>query len=462
MNMKRVYTALTIFTLITNGLSAQTNHDPAEQDVQALYETVEASFGGNSRTQLPSFETKPGTVGSEFLFDSWVNGTLENNEGEVFSEGYFFNFSKATQNVYLRLKNSDFVFLIKKNRLRSVRLTDGINLFSFEKTASLDSNRLYSVLVRGKKYSLYSLKRTSYFAADFINTGVENSGNKYNEYKDYTFYYLVDSAGKVTELPLKKKTLTSLLEFEKEKVDQYFSKYDNAAYPFDENFLRSLVESLNGIDNTALFQAAQLSFGFMSFPPMQSFVPSFSTTGSKYLFPSWVNGTVIDQSGQKFSEGYLFNFNKASQALLLRLRDSSVAFMVDKQQLQSIVLSNGIKAYSLEKVKGLDSTKLYNVLVKGPKYSLYSFIRTKFEAADYFTNGISSSGSQFDEYKDEIKYYLVAADGKIYDLPFRKKAIKRSLNIEKDKVAEYYSKYDNAGHPFDESFLVGLIKSLNQ
>jgi hypothetical protein len=208
-----------------------------------------------------------------------------------------------------------------------------------------------------------------------------------------------------------------------------------------------------------LYSGAISSFG-NSVPSVPTFSSKAQTIGNQYLFENWVTGTIVDNDGTVFSEGYLFNFNKINQNVYFRLKDSAVAFLINKSLLKSVTLTDGMKTYTLEKVPSLDSNYLYTVLVKGKKYSLYSLTKTNFVAANYFTNGITSSGSMYDEFKDEVKYYVVKADGTKKEVPLKRKAIKTAFESDKEKVAEFFKANDNAG-TFGEDFLKSLVESLS-
>ncbi|HEY2721337.1 MAG TPA: hypothetical protein VGI82_06415, partial [Chitinophagaceae bacterium] len=131
--------------------------------------------------------------------------------------------------------------------------------------------------------------------------------------------------------------------------------------------------------------------------------------GTRYLYKEWVKGSVTNKAGKTFEDGG-FNFDKVSQSLYLRLKDQSSVFVVNKDQLVSIALTDGNTSYLFKKISSLDTNNFYNELVKG-KYSLYSLIKTEFIPANYQTNGIVSSGNLYDEFKDHITYYVIFPDG---------------------------------------------------
>lgn len=188
------------------------------------------------------------------------------------------------------------------------------------------------------------------------------------------------------------------------------------------------------------------------------FATKANTVGTQYLFPNWVKGSVVDNSGNIFDG--LFNFDKITQELYLKLDSSSNnAFMVDKQQIKSATLTDGLISYQLERVPSLNNNNLYRILEKG-KYSLYGFTKTKFIPSNYTSNGIVTSGNLYDEYKDEVHYYIVFPDGTNKEISLKKKAIKSVLENEKNTVDLFFK--NNDAPSIDENYLKQLVTVLNQ
>ena len=204
------------------------------------------------------------------------------------------------------------------------------------------------------------------------------------------------------------------------------------------------------------------SFSGSSYPAstsLQSFTHKQDVVGSQYLFKDWVKGSVTNKAGITFTNGY-FNFDKINQSLYLQLKDTSAAFLIDKNQLKSVSLSDGNTSYLLEKVPVLDSSNLYNALVKGSKYSLYSFTKTSFIPSNYQTNGIVTTGKLYDEFKDEVTYYVIFPDGSPHQIALKKKAIKSLFQTDKGKVDKFFKVYSDS--QLDENLLKSLVEELNQ
>ena len=203
-----------------------------------------------------------------------------------------------------------------------------------------------------------------------------------------------------------------------------------------------------------LFHPAEYT---IAYPSSLSANRDKEVVGSQFLFKTWVKGNVTNNEGVKFSKA-LINFDKVSQTLYLQLDDTATVFQVDKSYVKSVFLSDGVVSYNLEKVPSLNTNFFYNELVKG-KYSLYSFIKTTFIPSNFQTNGLVSSGNRYDEFKDEIIYYLVFPDGSSAEVPLKKKAIKGLFVSEKNKVDDFLKKNDQM--PADEKLLFVLVEYLN-
>ena len=193
-----------------------------------------------------------------------------------------------------------------------------------------------------------------------------------------------------------------------------------------------------------------------------SSIPTFShteaTVGTRFLFKNWVKGKLVNNAGQTFAEG-LFNFEKIPQVLYVKTNSTNKVYVFQKTELKSLMFTDGDIVYQFEKIPSLNNSSLYRKLAGGSKYSLYSLMRTSFQKANFTTNGIITTGNPYDEYRDEITYFVVFADGKAKEVSLKKKAIKKFFEADKNKVDKYFSENDDT--TIDEKFLIQLIDSLN-
>ena len=195
---------------------------------------------------------------------------------------------------------------------------------------------------------------------------------------------------------------------------------------------------------------------------MPVFHQNEETKGSRYYFKEWVKGTVIDSNGAVVSDEYcLFNYDKMAHALLVT-KDKKSMIQVNSSDIQSFSLNDQDGEYNFEKKAVINGKDFFVQLVKpGGKYSLYKSIKTKFEKADYTTNGMVETGKNYDEYVDEATYYVLPAGEKqVVTVELKKKSIKGAFPNEQEKVNSYISGHKNDF--INEAFLTGLVNSLNQ
>ncbi len=122
---------------------------------------------------------------------------------------------------------------------------------------------------------------------------------------------------------------------------------------------------------------------------------------------------------------------------------------------------DGERYYFFEKPI-FDKTHFSLALVKDfKKYSLYKSTRTKFKKSDYKSDGLTESGTPYDEYVDEATYIVVMPGGKEFNvIVFKKKALKEIFSQDAGKVNNYFS--DHSDDNVDESFVTGLVNFLNK
>jgi len=183
--------------------------------------------------------------------------------------------------------------------------------------------------------------------------------------------------------------------------------------------------------------------------------------GNKYLFDQWVHGfAVTPKDSIKQSNVYLFNYDKVLGDLIFT-RNMQTAITVDKNEIKGFTLfDDNVQPYVFESVPSIDDRHYVQVLSSGSKYKIYKNLGTKFIKANYTTNGITSYGNNYDEYKDESTYYLVRLpDGKPVKFDLRRKSIKTAFAADADKVSKFLSDNDK---DIDDDYLKSLSDYINQ
>ena len=183
--------------------------------------------------------------------------------------------------------------------------------------------------------------------------------------------------------------------------------------------------------------------------------------GNRYLFSKWVTGMVIDTAGKMVSNpDYLFNYDKITRSLLLT-KDKATVFEVRTDFVKSFELDDDSVRLTFESLTLINNGNFVEQLVKGDRYSLYKSIRTRFVKSDYYSDGLTETGSPDDQYVDEFGYYIIFPGNNSYKkVELKKKSFRQALNVENEKVKAYFSehKYEFV----NEELLKGLIVFLNK
>jgi hypothetical protein len=182
--------------------------------------------------------------------------------------------------------------------------------------------------------------------------------------------------------------------------------------------------------------------------------------GSRYLFAGWVHGYAITPKDSiKQSDVYLFNYDKVAGNLLFT-RDQRTVLIVVKQEIKGFTLydENAIPT-TFEEAPAIDAKHYLQVLASGTKYKIYKNLNTQFIKANFVTNGMTSSGNNYDEYKDQNDYYVVKAGGQPQKVDLKSKSIKLAFATEADKVKKFFADNDS---DIDESYLKSLGEYMNQ
>jgi hypothetical protein len=194
-----------------------------------------------------------------------------------------------------------------------------------------------------------------------------------------------------------------------------------------------------------------------------SVLPSFrikeDTKGNRYLYDKWVSGSVTGVDGVVYnSPNFHYNYDKISQKLFMLL-DSNKVLELSSGNIAGFNLKGDTNEYQFERLKNSTDLNFYQPVYKNEKgYSLYKLLVTKFKRADYQTNGIIESGNKYDEYVDEVEYFIASPKQEISKITFKKKNLEKALERESAKVDTFFS-LNRA--KVDEDFVTKLLQSIN-
>ncbi|HZY37999.1 MAG TPA: carboxypeptidase-like regulatory domain-containing protein [Mucilaginibacter sp.] len=195
-----------------------------------------------------------------------------------------------------------------------------------------------------------------------------------------------------------------------------------------------------------------------------SILPSFTvkqeTRGSRYFFQGWVHGFVINAKDSLIQRPeFLFDYDKTEGGLLLS-QDGKSAVEIDRDLVKSFTLyGQDGEMSSFDNVPAISKNRYAEVIEKGNKYKIYKLINTEFIKSNYQTNGISSSGNQYDEYVDNSTYYVIGNDGAPRKIALKKKSLKEAFNDDLNKLNDFMKTNDG---DIDDNYLAALGDYMNK
>ena len=183
--------------------------------------------------------------------------------------------------------------------------------------------------------------------------------------------------------------------------------------------------------------------------------------GSPYFYNTWVHGFAITPKDSiQENDSYLFNYDKIHGSLLYTDNGSTMNTL-DKAQIKEFKLfDNTGQQVTFENVPAIDNKHYLQVLASGSKYKIYKQLGTEFVKADFQTNGITSSGNNYDSYVDQSVYYIVKLPGgQPQKVSLKRKSIKGAFSADAAKVNAFLSAHDS--DEIDDKFLMDLGEAMN-
>jgi len=185
-----------------------------------------------------------------------------------------------------------------------------------------------------------------------------------------------------------------------------------------------------------------------------------ATQGSRYLFNDWVHGYVV-KTNDTIIQGpdLFFNYDKMGGSLLLS-KDKHAAIEVYKEQIKSFTLVGDLnQQYTFTMAPEIDKTHYVQVIAAGNNYKIYKLTKTKFIAANYSTDGLASTGNNYDEYADDGTYYVISKGGPPVKISLKKKALKEAFSADQGKLNQYFQANNSN---IDDNYLKDLGDYMNK
>ncbi|HEY4326513.1 MAG TPA: carboxypeptidase-like regulatory domain-containing protein [Mucilaginibacter sp.] len=182
--------------------------------------------------------------------------------------------------------------------------------------------------------------------------------------------------------------------------------------------------------------------------------------GSRYLFENWVHGYVLTSTDSiKQNDNYLFNYQKMDGSLILT-EDGHTMQTINRHTIKMFVLFDDQgQYYTFENLPAIDPTHFLQLLSTGSSYKIYKQFNTKFIPNNYVSNGMTSTGNNYDEFKDDPSYYAVKVPGGTpQKFVLKSKSIKTAFAADAPKVSKYLSDHDA---DMDDNYITDLGNYLN-
>ncbi len=194
-----------------------------------------------------------------------------------------------------------------------------------------------------------------------------------------------------------------------------------------------------------------------------STITSFSSSevkGSQYLFDQWTAGSVTTTENVTISQNYLFNFDKLNQNIYANYTSQgNLCVLLDKSKIKYFTIGTQ-KFINGKLIDPSGKDVFYQVLVEDTsKYSLYKLNITKYEKADFRDVSKVRSGTNYNQYVDNLSYYI-SQKGTLKKINLTENSIRKVLSNQSKKVDDFFNQ--NPNKDIDENLLTLLIMNLNQ
>jgi len=182
--------------------------------------------------------------GSRFLFNVWVHGYIRTAQDSIKqNDAYLFNYDKIDGTLIFATGGTDMHLGIKSENKKFILFDGSGKSYVFEDAPEIDSKHYVQVIASGAKYKIYKTISTKFVKSDYVNNGITQHGNNYDEFVDESDYYLVKQpGGQPQKFSLKKKAIKTAFAADQDKVNKFFSDNDG---DIDDAYLQRLGEYMN-------------------------------------------------------------------------------------------------------------------------------------------------------------------------------------------------------------------------
>jgi hypothetical protein len=226
----------------SDNLSGADNAPSSQIIVQNTGNSADATVGTGGVIS-PSHQ-KGNLRGNQYLFDTFVHGyVISSSDQLIYKPDYLFAYDKMGGALLLTRDKKNITEVSRDQTKSFILYNSADERFEFEKVPAIDKSHYVQVLASGKKYKIYKLTKTKFVKSDYVNNGVTQHGNDYDEYVDEADYYVLNVQGnQLQKLTLRKKSIKEDFAKDADKVNKYLS--DNSG-SIDDVYLGKLGTYMN-------------------------------------------------------------------------------------------------------------------------------------------------------------------------------------------------------------------------
>ncbi len=245
--MKNLLSSVAVLIILHSTSNAQGSIQSQTIQNEVLKNGNASAYNNNNTYKgagIPVFSTKDDTKGSRYLFTNFTKGAITNTNTEKIDNNYLFNYDKVSQN-FLITQDEKSYFSVEDQNVKFFTLYNLGTEMVFVKVPAI-SNNFYVQQLGGKegKYAFYKYTKTKLEKANYVSSGLIESGHNYDEFIDeYTYFIVFPDGSTLKTVTLKKNAIKESLNSEEVKVNTYFN--ENKNLPVNESFVKGLIDLIN-------------------------------------------------------------------------------------------------------------------------------------------------------------------------------------------------------------------------
>ncbi|PAW92865.1 hypothetical protein CKK33_04915 [Mucilaginibacter sp. MD40] len=179
--------------------------------------------------------------------------------------------------------------------------------------------------------------------------------------------------------------------------------------------------------------------------------------GKRFVSENWLRGYVVDKQDSVLSDaGYYFNYDMLDGDMVYTTDKNNVSKIAKDEYKKIVLFDNAGKQYAFAYVPSIDNSHFVMVVADGKKYKVYKKMYVKFVKATFQTNGIASTGNNYDEYQEDDTYFLVKDGAAPLKLNLKKKALKEAFGLTDDQL----NKYMPSSNKIDDAYVDELVAKI--